>query len=124
MRAKKKMILAVDDTTANLQLIQETLRGEYDLRLAKNGLMAKNTLDNYTPDLVLLDIEMPGMSGFDLMDYIKDNNRLKDVPVIFVTSHVTVEFIQMAGKRGAKGYVAKPFKPETLRDKVREALGL
>ncbi|MDR1733043.1 MAG: response regulator [Synergistaceae bacterium] len=120
---RKKIILAVDDAQTNLQVIQGVLKDSFEMRLAKSGNMALMTLDRITPDLILLDIDMPGMSGFECMEAIRSQPRLKDVPVIFVTSHATKELVVEAGERGAKDYVVKPFDPELLKSKVHKALG-
>jgi putative two-component system response regulator len=116
------MILAVDDTAVNLQVIQAALGGEYELRLAKSGNMAMMALDRIVPDLILLDIEMPGMSGFDFMETIRGKGALRDIPVIFVTAHADKDLVKDAVKLGARGYVVKPFEPEALREKVRQTL--
>ncbi|MDR1730576.1 MAG: response regulator [Synergistaceae bacterium] len=118
----KKIILAVDDAQANLKIIQNTLKDSFELRLAKSAGMALMVLDRVVPDLILLDIEMPDMSGFDLMETIRSRPQLRDVPIIFVTSHATKEFVMEAGLKGAKDYIAKPFTPALLRSKIRKAL--
>jgi putative two-component system response regulator len=123
MEDKKKIILAVDDAQTNLQIIQGVLGGEFEVRLAKSGNMALMALDRVTPDLILLDIEMPGMSGFDIMEAISAKPHLKDIPVIFVTSHASKDMVVEAGVKGAKDYVVKPFDPEVLRSKVHKTLG-
>ncbi|MDR0818484.1 MAG: response regulator [Oscillospiraceae bacterium] len=122
MESLKKSILAVDDTPASLKIIHGALSGEFSLHLAKSGGMAMSTLENTTVDLILLDIEMPGISGFDIIDLLKKKPNLKDIPVIFVTSHATSDFVVEAAKRGAKDYLAKPYTPDLLRDKVHKAL--
>ncbi|GHV52602.1 hypothetical protein FACS1894216_09040 [Synergistales bacterium] len=122
MSSGKKMILAVDDMQTNLQVIKIVLGDEFEVRLAKSGNVALTALDRITPDLILLDIEMPEISGFDVMDSINENSRLKTIPVIFVTSHTEPELLTEAMQKGAKDYVTKPFEPDFLRGKVRHAL--
>ena len=117
-----KTILAVDDAPANLQILQGLLSESYDIRLAKSGKMALLSLERSTPDLILLDIEMPEMSGFDVLDIINKNERLKKIPVIFLTAHATKEFVVDAIQRGAKDYVVKPFDPDILRSKIKKLL--
>jgi CheY-like chemotaxis protein len=73
-------------------------------------------------DLILLDIEMPGMSGFEALEHIKKLPNAEHVPVIFVTSHVSTDLIAKALKSGAKDYIMKPFEPEVLIRKVYAAL--
>jgi putative two-component system response regulator len=116
----KKVILAVDDLPSNLTKIKEILGDMYDVRLAKNAPMALSMLNRMDVDLILLDIERPGMSGFDFMREIaeSENDARSKIPVIFVTSHATKEFVIRAAKAGARDYVAKPFDAETLEMKI------
>jgi CheY-like chemotaxis protein len=124
MQSARKVILAVDDAQANLQVIQTVLSGEFAVRLAKSGSMAMMALERVTPDLILLDIEMPGMSGFDVMEELKKKERLRSIPIIFVTSHAAPKIVIDAALKGVKDYIVKPFEPELLRSKVYKALGL
>ena len=119
---KRAMILAVDDSTANLTLCRGLLSEEFDVRLAKSGKMALAALCNLCPDVILLDIEMPDMSGFEVMDAIKANPELKDIPVIFVTSHATEKLVIKAVEYGATSYIVKPFTADILREKIRLAI--
>ncbi|MDR2671328.1 MAG: response regulator [Oscillospiraceae bacterium] len=120
----QKIILAVDDMPTNLQILQSLLSDEFSVRLAKSGQMALSALARIQVDLILLDIEMPGLSGFDVMNELQKNPDLRDIPVIFVTAHATRDFIARAAKVGAKDYLVKPFDPQALREKVRYVLGL
>jgi putative two-component system response regulator len=124
MYERKKLILAVDDAQIYLQIIQQALAEKFEVRLAKSGNMAMLALERVTPDLILLDIEMPGMSGFDVMDELYKKPHLRVIPVIFVTAHATQEFVLNAVKRGAKDYIVKPYEPELLRSKVNNILGI
>jgi PleD family two-component response regulator len=120
----RKVILAVDDMSMNLRTIQVILDRQFNVRLAKSGEIALSILDSSKVDLILLDIEMPGMSGFEFFDVLKKLDRAKDVPVIFVTSHTSTELIAQATKAGAKDYVMKPFDPAVLQKKVYAALDM
>ena len=119
---KKAMILAVDDSAANLQLIKGLLSGEFDVRYAKSGEMALAALIKLRPDIILLDIEMPDMSGFEVMNEIVKDSGLKNIPVIFVTSHATEELVTKAIRHGAADYIVKPFDADVLRAKVQNIL--
>ncbi|MDR1946983.1 MAG: response regulator [Desulfovibrio sp.] len=123
MADERKMILAVDDTQVQLRIIQSVLRDEFEVRLAKSGGMALTALDRITPDLILLDIEMPDMSGFEIMEEIKRRPQLKDIPVIFITAHAGPEIAAQAARTRAQGYIVKPFDSKILRDAVYRALG-
>jgi DNA-binding response OmpR family regulator len=119
----QKIILAVDDLPSNLTKIKETLGSMYDIRLARNAPTALSMMNRVNVDLVLLDIEMPGMSGFDFMDTWREDESKSRVPVIFVTSHATEEFVVRAARAGAMDYITKPFKPHVLLTKVYGILG-
>jgi CheY-like chemotaxis protein len=106
----------------NLRTIKVNLDKFFDVRLARSGELALSVLKSTRVDLILLDIEMPEMSGFELLEFIKKLPELKDIPVIFVTAHVSTELITRALKSGAKDYVMKPFEPEVLLRKVFAAL--
>jgi len=117
-----KSILAVDDAYTNLQIVHGLLKDSFHMHLAKSGRMALIALERMTPDLILLDIEMPEISGFNIMETINANERLKKIPVIFVTAHASKDFVITASRQGAKDYLVKPFDPELLRAKIRNAL--
>ncbi|MDR1440195.1 MAG: response regulator [Clostridiales bacterium] len=122
--ANKKTILAVDDSPQSLEMIHSALGGEFSVRLAKSASLAMSALERAKADLILMDIEMPGITGFDVVDLIEKNPAVAGVPVIFVTSHATEAFVAEAVRRGAKDYIVKPYDPELLRGKVRRALGV
>ncbi|MDR1515867.1 MAG: response regulator [Synergistaceae bacterium] len=121
---RKKIILAVDDLPSNLTKVREILGGIYDVRLAKNAQMALSMMNRIDVDLVLLDIEMPGMSGFDFVDACRENESKRDIPVIFLTSHASEKFVLRAARAGAKDYIHQPFEPHTLMAKISAILSL
>jgi putative two-component system response regulator len=122
---KGRVILAVDDMGLNLRAVKMALDDSFDVRLAKSGEMALSVLVKEKVELILLDIEMPEMSGFDFMQRFKSSTQITPKPpVIFVTAHATPELLARAKIAGAIGYVLKPFDPDVLRKKVFEALGL
>jgi putative two-component system response regulator len=114
----RKTILVVDDVSMNLRTTKLALENHFNILVAKSGEAAIAALLGEPVDLILLDIEMPGMSGFETMDRIKEMEKIKDVPVIFVTSHASSDLIAQAKKRGARDYVMKPFSPEVLLRKI------
>ena len=119
---RRKTILVVDDAAANLQVCKGLLSGEYAILLANSGKMALKALARVRPDIILLDIEMPDMTGFEVMDKIKKDNKLQNIPVIFVTSHASETLVAKAVGQGAVDYIVKPFDPNILLAKVRNAL--
>ncbi|MDR0498066.1 MAG: response regulator [Treponema sp.] len=121
----KRIILAVDDMPENLTLIRSMLEEHFDVRLAKSGNMALNLLDNTQVDLILLDIEMPGMTGFEfLKNYHIQKPENKRTPVIFVTSLASTDMIAKAVSGGGKDYIVKPIKPEVLLKKIDALIGV
>ena len=119
---KRAKILIVDDTSANLELCKGLLNNEFEVRLAKSGKMALKSLERFRPDIILLDIEMPEMSGFEVKNEMNKNSDFKDIPVIFVTSHATEKLVLKALEQGIVDYIVKPFESRVLRTKIRSAL--
>lgn len=120
----KKVILAVDDVSMNLAIIKNLLTKYFDVRVAKSGEIALFILGSVHVDLILLDIEMPGMSGFDFIDIMREIPDVKDTPIIFVTSHATATIINRANQAGVKDYIVKPININTLKRKVFGALDM
>jgi putative two-component system response regulator len=120
-QAAKKIVLAVDDMPVNLAAIRNILRNDFDIRPAKSAKTALDMLNTIKADLILLDIEMPEMSGFEFLNRIRNNSECpeqKDIPVIFVTSHTADDFINRAEAYGVKDYVVKPLVPAVLLEKI------
>ncbi|MCL2789444.1 MAG: response regulator [Desulfobulbus sp.] len=120
----KKVILSIDDIPSNLIAIKNILEPLFDIRLAKDGAQALALLKRERVDLVLLDIEMPGYNGFELLQAIREDLALVHLPVIFVTTHDSPRFAQRATEAGANGYILKPFKPSLLLQQVLEHLDM
>jgi putative two-component system response regulator len=106
----------------SLTSIRTILQHDYDVRLAKSASLALEMLTQIKVDLILLDIEMPEISGLEFMGLLKQNVDLKNIPVIFVTSHANPQFIDKAMDYEAQGYVVKPFIPEALIKRVKAVL--
>jgi putative two-component system response regulator len=123
--AERKTILAVDDMTENLTTLRTILQNYFDVRIAKTAKMALGIIETVEIDLILLDIEMPGMSGFQLLEKAYElNPKHKTIPVIFVTSHAAADMISAAINSGAKDYIVKPIKPDVLLKKIKAIIGL
>jgi CheY-like chemotaxis protein len=119
---RKKVILIVDDSVEYLRIFTKMLESRYDLALAKSGKDAIHIMLRSPVDLVLLDIEMPGMSGLELLNITARNPVYSTVPVIFVTSHAQSDMITRASELGAKGYIVKPFQERALIDNILQVL--
>jgi PleD family two-component response regulator len=115
-------ILLVDDDPGAIQLMGHILASVGKLRFATNGNDALRLARDSAPDLILLDAEMPGMSGFELLKTLKAESSLADVPVIFITSHNEAGFEVSALDMGAADFIAKPFRSSRVLARVRTQL--
>jgi CheY-like chemotaxis protein len=115
---ERKLILVVDDIVANLHLAQNILKSFYDVSLAKSAEIALNILKTVPVDLLLVDIEMPDMTGLEFIERIQSDPKTADIPVIFVSSHGTQEYIFRAMGAGAKDFIVKPINAPVLLQKV------
>ena len=117
----KKILLAEDEpdirTVAELALASV---GGFSVRLCEDGQAALDALPAFAPDLVMLDVMMPGMDGPTTLAELRKLPQGKEVPVIFMTAKVQQAEIEGYKRLGAIGVIAKPFDPMTLADKVRE----
>jgi CheY-like chemotaxis protein len=119
---QKKLILIVDDAVEYLRVLTRILEYRYTLALAKSGDAALRILQQSPVDLILLDIEMPGMSGLELLNTLRRHPLYSTIPVIFVTSHAQSELIAKAIELGAKGYIVKPFRERALITKILQVM--
>ncbi len=120
-----KYILIVDDNIKNLQLTASFLKEEgYLISLAQDAEAALTLLGELIPDLILLDIMMPGMDGLELCRLIKKNDKLRDIPVIFLTAKTQTEDLAEGFKAGGVDYINKPFKREELLIRVKNHIEL
>jgi two-component system, sensor histidine kinase and response regulator len=118
-------ILIVDDQQANLHVVSTLLaRHGYDVATARNGEDALGALHALPPDLVLLDMLMPGMDGFELLAEIRRDPSLAQLPVVFLTVAQDRDLLLKAFESGAVDYVTKPFMPEELLARVEAHVGL
>ncbi len=121
---EKQLILIVDDLPLNLHIMTEVLGGEYELAIATNGKDALARAESIIPDLILLDVQMPGMNGFEVCKILKTIPRLQGVPVIFLTSMAQQEDEVAGLNLGAVDYITKPFQIDVVRLRVRNQLEL
>jgi putative two-component system response regulator len=119
---KKKTILVIDDVSESLRAIKTVLEDQYMVRLARSGELAKSILTSVPVNLILLDIEMPGVSGFDYMEWLKNNPVTKNIPVMFISSHSEAVVVKAATQYDIKGYIKKPVEPELLKQRINELL--
>jgi len=123
--ADNSTIMVVDDTPANLKLLQQMLQTEgYIVRTFPRGAMALAAAANNPPDLILLDINMPDMNGFEVCDRLKADAVLKDIPVLFISALSEVEDKVKAFSHGGLDYITKPFHFEEVSARVETHLRL
>ena len=115
---KKKTILAIDDDITILATMRGILEGTYDVSLAKNLDIAKTILQTIEVNMILLDMDMPGLSGMDFLDELQKSDSYYHIPVIIVSSYGTADVIVEAKKGGASDFVVKPIVPKTLLGKI------
>ena len=121
-------ILIVDDSSTIRRMMKKTMQmagldiGEvYE---ASNGMEALAQLADHTVAVMMVDINMPTMNGIQLLKRIKDNDRLKDIPIVIASTEGSKQRIEQIQEYGAFGYVRKPFQPEQLRDVLKPLLGV
>lgn len=118
----KNTILVVDDQSINIDFIVTNFKDKYNIKVASNGEMALKVLDKFKIDLVLLDIQMPIMDGYETIKEIKKQDRFKDLPVIFLTAKTDSDSLIKGFELGAKDYVRKPFNTKELNVRVNNHL--
>ncbi len=115
-------ILAVDDTPNNLTLLAELLKDQYRVRVATNGAKALELAVAHPPDLILLDIMMPGLNGYEVLERMRADARLRHIPVIMISAVGEIESVVRCIELGAEDYLPKPFNPTLLRARVGASL--
>jgi two-component system cell cycle response regulator DivK len=118
-----KSILVVEDQEDNRQILRDLLStGDYELIEAENGQEALDALATKRPDLILMDIQLPVMDGYEATRRIKANPDWKSIPIIVVTSYALSGDAEKARAAGCDDYVTKPYSPRQLLAKIREFL--
>ncbi len=122
METFKPKVLAIDDTPVNLLTLGAALKSEFDLQLATSGPMGIQLALQNPPDLILLDIMMPGMDGFETCRRLKAEATLHDIPVVFVTALHELDAEIQGLELGAADYLTKPIQVETARRRIRNLI--
>ncbi len=117
-----KHILMIDDVTTNLKCATEVLKKKYKLSTAKSGVKALEFLEHTKPDMILLDINMPDMDGYELLEIMKKDDEYKDIPIIFLTAESDMESEAKGLEMGAMDYIRKPFDPDILLSRIAKAM--
>jgi len=122
----KDRILVVDDEAALTRMVKLNLEktGQYEVRTENQGTMAIAAVREFKPDLILLDVMMPDMTGDDIAAALKEDPQLKDIKYIFMTAIVTKEETEATGSEiGGNVFLAKPVKTDELIGAIRKVLG-
>jgi diguanylate cyclase (GGDEF)-like protein len=123
-RGERPRILVVDDQPTNIQTLYQILKGDYDVSMATDGSQAIGLCQRRQPDLVLLDVVMPGLDGFEVCKRLKADPATRDVPVIFVTARDGVEDETMGLAVGAVDFITKPVNPPVVLARVKTHIDL
>ncbi len=117
-------ILIVDDTEENVDILIATLGELYDISVAIDGETALEMLEDFTPDLILLDIMMPGIDGYEVCERLKKETRTLKIPIIFLTALSEAQSEEKGLGLGAVDYITKPFNPFLVKARVKNHLEL
>lgn len=115
---ERRRILAVDDHEDMLELIRMTLEGQYDVLTLSNPMDIFELMDVFEPDLLILDVMMPRVTGFQLVEMMRKNAATRDLPIIILSAKTSAGEIKHGYKLGATLYLPKPFQPERLLKNV------
>jgi two-component system cell cycle response regulator DivK len=119
-----KKILVVEDTEDNRQILRDLLgMAGYEMVEARDGAEGVAKATEHKPDLILMDIQMPVMDGYEATRRIRANPELKSIPIVAVTSYALSGDEEKTRAAGCDGYIAKPYSPRQMLAKVREILG-
>ncbi|MCL2699029.1 MAG: diguanylate cyclase [Defluviitaleaceae bacterium] len=119
---KKHSLLIVDDSTANIIALAHMLDQEYDVYVSKDGHDAIEVAKERLPDVILLDIVMPGMDGYQVIDALKNYEKTKDIPIIFITGLGDADDEERGLSLGAADYITKPFGAAIVKLRVRNQI--
>lgn len=124
-RAGAGKVAIIDDDPEILKAVRLILStAGYEVIEASGGALGSAMVKRELPDVVLLDIMMPDVDGFDVLRKLKIDERTRKIPVIFLSGKTGIEHINKGLSLGAQGYITKPFKPSDLVEKVKELIGM
>ncbi|MCL2577650.1 MAG: diguanylate cyclase [Defluviitaleaceae bacterium] len=122
MENKKNSILIVDDEPMNIVVLTHILKPDYTVHVERDGMSCMEAVYELMPDLIILDILMPTMSGFEVITALKNDAATKDIPVIFITGLNSSKDEEKGLKLGAADYISKPFSPAVVKLRVKHQL--
>lgn len=124
MSQERPEIFVIDDNEINVEILVNVLRDEYSVSVALDGATALEDINAYPPDLVLLDVMMPDMDGYEVCQRLKQNPDTADIPVIFITARNEVEDEMRGFEAGAVDFITKPISPPLVRARAKNHLAL
>ena len=119
---RMKKILIIEDNEMNIQVLQEMLEDNYNLIISTNGYSGIDNAVKTRPDLILLDIMLPDVNGFQIAKELKTFNSTKEIPILFISAVTNENVIKSSSKLGVEGYIVKPFQKEKLENKILEII--
>jgi len=118
-KKNKPVVLIVDDEPINIDLLREALKDDYKLIIATRGIQAITMAEQKLPDIILMDIMMPEMDGYEACEKIKENKKTRHIPIIFVSALNELEDRTVGFEMGAVGYITKPFEVKEVYETVK-----
>ncbi|MCL2721541.1 MAG: response regulator [Treponema sp.] len=115
---ENKKILIIDDEKINILSLAHFLNPQYEIIVAKNGITGIKAAEKQKPDLILLDVIMPEMNGYEVLEKLKESDETKDIPVIFITGMTNAENKEKGQQLGAVDFISKPFDKAVVKEKI------
>ena len=117
-------ILIIDDMVDNLETLGEVLVSEYNVQFATSGFEGLELMQQHIPDLILLDVMMPDMDGYQVFTHLQSNPQTCNIPVIFVTAYNDADSESQALATGAVDFIPKPINPKVVKARIKTHLAL
>ena len=121
-KENKKGILIIDDEKSNIIALTHFLREDYSVFVTRDSRDALEMVEDHRPDIILLDIIMPEMDGYEVISALKKSKKANDIPVVFISGLVSPEAIKKGFSLGASDYITKPFEAAAVKNTVKKLL--